>query len=228
MRNRDLWAAILVLYLCISTVYATRYWLESGNSSSSLARLSDKSSGNPAADLKILEFFDYQCGACGKAYQVIREAMAKHPGRIYLEARFYPLDGHLFGRRTALYSQCAAAQKKFWPWHDLLFQKQAEWAALKSPAEAETQFKSYASEIGLNISTLDRCLADPGTQKAVADDRQYGVAMGVRSTPSFFINGKFVVGAAGLTQAMDSYFSAPAPANDAPKEKSDVQTAVYA
>jgi protein-disulfide isomerase len=134
----------------------------------------------------------------------LEEAITEHPGQIYLQVRYYPLTTHKNALKAALYAECASRQKgKFWKFHEALLKNQKDWAMDDYPA---IEFATYAASAGLNVSWLDACSHDPETQKAVLEEKKKGEELGVQITPSFFINGKLVVGIDNLIRELKTYF----------------------
>ena len=86
---------------------------------------------------------------------------------------------------------CAASQGKFWEYHDLLFEK--------SPRQAPEELKQYAKDLKLDGAAFAQCLDSGKEEPAVARDVEDGASLGVTGTPTFFINGRQLVGAQPLT-----------------------------
>ncbi len=89
-------------------------------------------------------------------------------------------------------AECAADQGKFWEYHDLLFDKQN---GENVGTFTKEKLIAYAKELGLDSSKFDPCLQKDETLQRVISDTQEGRAVGVTGTPTFFINGKPLVGA---------------------------------
>ncbi len=89
-------------------------------------------------------------------------------------------------------AECAADQGKFWEYHDLLFDKQT---GENVGTFTKENLMTYAKELGLDSAKFDPCLKNDETLPRVAADTQEGRSAGVSGTPTFFINGKPLVGA---------------------------------
>lgn len=89
-------------------------------------------------------------------------------------------------------AECAADQNKFWEYHDLLFDKQG---GENVGTYTKDNLIKYAQELNLDAARFDACLKNDETLQRVAGDTQEGGQFGVRGTPTFFINGKPLVGA---------------------------------
>ncbi|MBF0533185.1 MAG: thioredoxin domain-containing protein [Candidatus Omnitrophica bacterium] len=154
--------------------------------------------GNPRAAVKIVEFMDFSCPPCAAGSKMLKRFMAAHPQAIQIEMNYFPL--HLENKAlSARYAQCAAEQGQFWPMFDLLVERQAVWKSMLNP---ETAFQQMAAELKLNPKALQQCVAAPQTFKTILTSRQQGQAQGVESTPTYFINGKMVVGSQALAEVL--------------------------
>jgi protein-disulfide isomerase len=152
-----------------------------------LVRPWSPSSGPADAAVTIVEFSDFECPYCQASFPVIRSIVAMYPGRIRFVYRHFPIAA-LHDRATAAAeaSACAAAEGKFWPYHDRLFQRRQF---------DDASLRRYALESGLDVERFDGCLTSRQFQSDVARDVSDGQALGVRGTPTWFINGRKVEGA---------------------------------
>ncbi len=100
---------------------------------------------------------------------------------------------HAHALAAARVALCAARQGKFWPVHDLLFQRQPQWAVQADPAAYLT---ALADSGGTNPARLAACLASAASERAVAADLAAAARSGARSTPTFYIEGGLIEGAA--------------------------------
>lgn len=152
--------------------------------------------GDDKAPVTIVEFTDYQCPFCQRAFsEVFPKIKSEYidQGKIKYVLRDFPLPFHTNAELAADAANCAFDQGKFWEMHDKLFAGQAEWSDL-SNSDAKEKFKAYAKDLGLSNdfnSCLDEELFNETIQKDLNDGTQYGVS----GTPTFFINGKMLIGA---------------------------------
>jgi protein-disulfide isomerase len=89
-------------------------------------------------------------------------------------------------------SECAADQGKFWEYHDLLFER---WNGENQGAFAKDKLIGFAKELKLDMAKFEPCLTNDETLQRVIADTEEGRKVGVTGTPTFFINGKPLVGA---------------------------------
>jgi protein-disulfide isomerase len=181
--------AFLVAGACIAAVFGARYWKQS--TAPKVFGIEQRSKGDLSAKTHITEYFDYQCPPCAMANKMFKERMAERPGSYHLEVRYFPLPGHRNAMKAAIHAECAARQGRFWDFHDKLFENQNEWA---NDSYAELKYLGYAKDLNLDLARWDACVKDPKTEAFVAKEKEQGQALGAQITPSFFVNGKLIVG----------------------------------
>jgi protein-disulfide isomerase len=145
--------------------------------------------GSETAKVKIIEFSDFQCPFCSKAAETVTELKKKYGKKVQIAFRHYPLPNHPEARPTSEASMCVNEQgtDKFWKFHDTAFKNQAKLSA--------ADIEGYAKEAGANMDKFKECVTAKKYAAKVQADMEYGEKVGVRSTPSFFINGEIVAGA---------------------------------
>jgi protein-disulfide isomerase len=142
-----------------------------------------------AADalVTIVEFSDFQCPFCARVTPTLDRIMKEYQGKVRLYFRHYPLPFHHDAPLASQAALAAGEQGKFWEMHDKLF---ANMQNLKRP-----DLERYAEELKLDMAKFRQAL-DSETFKARIDkDMALGGQVGVRGTPAFFINGRFLAGA---------------------------------
>ncbi len=139
----------------------------------------------------VVEFLDFECEACGAYYPVVEDLRQEYAGQITYVVRYFPLPGHFNSTHSAVAAEAAAQQGRFEEMYQRLFDTQAEWGeAQESRAEL---FRSYAADLGLDMTAYDAAVANPKTEQRVRADFDEGRALGVGSTPTFFVNGQPLV-----------------------------------
>ena len=163
-----------------------------------------RSTGGPNAKVHIVEFIDFQCPACAYGSKLLKEQREKYPQDIHLQVKYFPLiKTHTHAMQSALYSECAARQGRFWEFHELLMPAQPQWSPL---INAEANFLAMAKQAGIDKARLDACLISDEAAKTINDERSLGQSLGVQSTPTYFINNKMVVGSKSLMDELNAYF----------------------
>ena len=147
--------------------------------------------GPEDAPITIVEFSDYQCPFCKRWHdEVYQPLLNAYPGKIRLVYRHLPLTSiHPDAFPAAEAAMCAGEQNAYWPFHEKLF---------SSTTLGNSTYIQYAQELGLDITSFETCIDDNKYQEAIQADSDFAVNMGVRSTPTFFINGLAIVGAQPL------------------------------
>ena len=136
----------------------------------------------------VVEFLDFECEACGSFYQIVEDLREQFAGEITYVVRYFPLPGHFNSKNAAIAAEAAAQQDRFENMYHRLFESQAEWGeAQESRADL---FRSFAEELGLDMAAFDAAVADPSTAERVDQDFEEGRALGVSSTPTFFVDGE--------------------------------------
>ena len=155
--------------------------------------------GDPNAPVTIVEFSDYQCPFCLRFFQETKPYLDKTyiaTGKVRFIYKDFPIDSiHAQARAAALAAECAGAQGKYWPMHDRIFQGQDEWA---NQAQAVEVLKGYGSELGLDADQFNVCMDNETYAAEIQADLAEGERAGVTGTPTFYINGRQLVGAQPL------------------------------
>jgi protein-disulfide isomerase len=141
----------------------------------------DHAQGPPDAPVTLVEYGDYECPYCGKAYPVVKEIQQRMGDRLRFVFRNFPLNTlHEHAGVAAQAAEAAAAQGKFWEMHDILYEHQDELA--------DADLRQYALKIGLEIYRFNADVDGETFAKRVRDDFRGGIRSGVNGTPTFFIN----------------------------------------
>lgn len=139
-----------------------------------------------SSKVTFVEFLDFECEACGAAYPYVEELRAEFGDRVTFVMRYFPLPSHLNSKNAAVAAEAAARQGQLEAMYQKLFESQAEWGE-KQDSQAAL-FRTYADELGLDMLQYDADVADPSTLERVKSDFDDGVALGVASTPTMFVN----------------------------------------
>ena len=160
-----------------------------------------RSQGPVEAPVQLIEYSVFQCPACRTAQSDVKALLKDFEGRVRFTYQHFPLEGHPFARSAHQAAECAAEQNRFWNYHDLLYERQPDWSrGVPPPPES---FMRYAQELGLDLDRFAKCLTDPQVAARIREERIAGEGLGVRSTPSFFLNGELVVGPKELRKKME-------------------------
>lgn len=152
--------------------------------------------GDPGAPVTLVEFGDFQCPFCARFFQTTeQEIIEKYvkTGKARFVYRDFPISAiHSEAQKSAEASECADEQGKFWPYHNILYQRQSELSL--------QNYKKWAVEIGLDAKQFNECLDSGKYAQEVEKDLQDGQAAGINGTPTTFINGRVIQGAVPFSQ----------------------------
>ena len=144
--------------------------------------------GPKDAPVAMVEFSDFQCPFCKSVLLTIKQLMDKYPGKVKWVFRDFPIPSlHPTAPKAHEAALCAGEQGKFWEYHDLLFER--------SPSHSPQELRRYAQELNLDGSAFAQCFDSSKYQVEVNSDVREGERLGVTGTPTFFINGRLLVGA---------------------------------
>jgi protein-disulfide isomerase len=157
--------------------------------------------GASDAKVTIVEFSDFQCPFCSKGAQVLTALEKKYGNKIKIAFKHYPLPFHAQARIAAEASMCANEQdsKLFWKMHDAMFADQAKLD--------KDNLIATAKKAGVKEAEFKACLESGKFKTKVDADVAQGATLGIKSTPTFFINGKLISGAQPLevfTEVVDA------------------------
>ncbi|MBN2135314.1 MAG: thioredoxin domain-containing protein [Acidobacteria bacterium] len=138
--------------------------------------------GPENARITLVEYGDFECPQCGKAYPAVKELLADFPEDVRLVFRHFPLKTiHDNAENAALAAEAAGHQGKFWEMHSMLFENRFN-------LEPDDLF-SYGTQLGLDSVMFEQDILEKTYSKKVTEDFRSGVRSGVNGTPTFFING---------------------------------------
>ena len=147
--------------------------------------------GAKAAPVTIVEFSDFQCPFCKTATATLKQVLDKYEGKVKLIFRDYPLASiHPLAPKAHEAARCAAEQGKFWEYHDLLFER--------APRLSPNELKQYAGTLKLEAAAFATCLDSGKYEADINRDVHDGTGLGITGTPTFYINGRQMVGAQPL------------------------------
>src|SRR3974390_692851 len=150
------------------------------------------SHGPADAAVTIVEFGDLECPACKAAQPNLKKLLEEEP-KVKLVFQNFPLESvHKWALRGAKYLDCVSQQGNdtAFKFISTVYEHQGE----ITPDTADAMLKGYAKEAGANPDTVAACVAKPETLARVRQSIALGEKLGVNSTPTFFINGRKVVG----------------------------------
>lgn len=146
--------------------------------------------GNKNARVTLVEFGDFQCPACGFREPMVQQTMKDFNGKIKLLYKHFPLTTiHKNAYPAARAAEAAGKQGKFWEMHDLLFARQKDWAGI---TDAKAKFIQYAQELKLDTEKFKKDFDASDIEKKINSEQDEGIQLGVKGTPTFFLDGKLI------------------------------------
>jgi len=142
----------------------------------------DHAQGPEDAEVTLVEYGDYECPHCARAYPIVKQVQKHFKKRLRFIFRNFPLsEMHAQAEAAAEVAEFAGSQGKFWEMHDLLFENQARLG--------EALFAELGEQLKLSSTELRHALEQKTFEARVRADFKGGVHSGVNGTPTFFING---------------------------------------
>jgi len=146
--------------------------------------------GPANAPVHIEEFGDFECPPCGLFHPILKEMEAEFGNQIQVTFREFPLvPTHQHALAAASAAEAAGLQNKFWEMHDLIYDRQQAW---KTQFDVRGVFEGYAKELGLDVDRFNRDVGSDLVQQRIFQDGKRGHSLGVKGTPTVFMNGREV------------------------------------
>lgn len=148
--------------------------------------------GKADASVLVVEFSDFSCPFCARfATEVfpVLDSLYVRTGKVRWVFVDFPLPIHPNAPMAAELARCALDQGLFWPVHDAFFAHSREWSFQKKD-EALSTLLRLAAEAGADTAALQGCYVSGEYRELVRENTQYALALGIRVTPSFVINGQ--------------------------------------
>ena len=141
--------------------------------------------GNPQGDITVVEFFDYNCGYCKRAFGDVAKLIDKDPKvRVVLKELPILSKGSEEGARVAL---AAKMQGKYWEVHRAILESQGQ--------ASEASALRIAEKLGLDMARLKKDVTSAEVKKEIEETRQLATKMGIQGTPHFIVGDRIIAGA---------------------------------
>lgn len=141
--------------------------------------------GNKDAKVTIVEFLDPECEACRAMDPIIKGLVKEYGDKVYYVVRYMPLHGN--STLAAVTLEEAREQGKYWEALSTLFYYQPEWASHHDPKPE--LIRKFVEGVGVNLKDISDAKLLEKHQAKVELDKKDGVHLGVRLTPTIFVNG---------------------------------------
>ncbi len=148
------------------------------------------SHGPANAPVHLEEFGDFECPPCGLFHPVLKQMETEFGDKVRVTFREFPLVAiHQHAMAAASAAEAAGLQGKFWEMHDLIYDRQNDW---KTQFDVRPIFEGYAREIKIDVERYKRDLNSDLVQQRIFNDGRRGHSLGVKGTPTVFMNGREV------------------------------------
>ena len=168
---------------------------QSSGAGISLAGVGHDLGADSKAKVVIVEFADYGCSYCAKfAHETFHQIDSAYvrPGIVLFKYVPFVTGNFRNSREVAEAAECAGEQNAYWKMHDLLFVRRKEWM---TTGDIKTVIARYAQELKLDAKRLSFCQMSTGARRNIAHNDLLASTLGIRATPTFFVNGRMIPGA---------------------------------
>ena len=149
-------------------------------------------------EVTLVVFSEFQCPFCSRAEASLKATLERYPQGVRVVFKHYPLPFHKEADEAARAAIAAHKQGKFWELHDVLFEQQREMSKYKD--DPDSLMVGLAQQVSLEPKRFQKDYSAKATMSKLAQDMELGQRLGVRGTPTIFINGVRVVGAQPVEQ----------------------------
>ena len=145
----------------------------------------------------VVEFGDFECVACKTLADSLEVLIKTYPNTVQVVWKDMPNESaHPLATPASIAAHCADRQGAFWTYHDALFDRQSYLG--------ESQFTQIAQDLQLDVEKFQRCYDERDTLPIVKKDYEEGLALGITSTPTLFIEEQMLIGAVTTQDLLDA------------------------
>jgi protein-disulfide isomerase len=143
---------------------------------------------NGSAAIKLVEYGDFQCPACGGFHPIVEQLREKYGDKLSFTFRHFPIDSiHPHARAASRAAEAAGNQGKFFEMYNLLYQNQSSWSGSNA---ASSTFEGYAAQLGIDVARFKSDVTSDSVNGTINADIEEGKDKGITGTPAFLLNGK--------------------------------------
>lgn len=142
--------------------------------------------GTSTPKVYLVEFLDPECESCREFYPYVKMILEEHKDSVQLVVRYAPFHGN--SKFVIKILEAARKQGKYWEALETLFRFQPQWGSHHHPRPELVW--NYLPDAGVDVEKIKQDMNDPQIDEMIAKEIADGQALGVRGTPSFFVNGK--------------------------------------
>ncbi len=142
--------------------------------------------GSSEAKIYLVEFLDPECESCREFYPYVKSLLQEFEGKVQLIVRYAPFHGN--SRMVIKILEASRKQGKYWETLETLFRYQPQWGSHHEPRPE--LIWNYLPEAGVDVEKIKNDMNDPNLEILISREIADGAELGVRGTPTFFVNGK--------------------------------------
>jgi protein-disulfide isomerase len=196
MKNQKLVVGVVVAFVLIGFFAAAFFYNKSQNekygflaqeNAETFVRPHSPTMGPKDAKVYLVEYLDPECESCRMFYPLVKQLMKDFEGDVRLVIRYVPYHGN--SKFVIALLEASRKQDRFWQTIEVVFRSQPQWGSHHNP-QPEKLWGFITEVEGLDIAKLKEDMKDPAIQEVIAIDVKDSQTLGVRGTPSFFVNGK--------------------------------------
>lgn len=188
---------VLVAVIIMAAIFGLAMLVNSPTSTTSTSNLTvplkadqEFSRGDVNSKVTLIEYGDFQCPACAQYHPLVKQLLSEQGDKMHFVYRYFPLTNvHQNAQISSQAGFAANKQGKYWEMHDTLYDTQNDWAQIPNPQDI---FVGYAKDLGLNTDQFKNDMNSDEANKFVNDSLKNATNLGLNSTPSFFLNGKYI------------------------------------
>ena len=208
MKNNKIFVVVTFVFVIVAFVVFKSFYKNAevvsapATQSSELIKEYNPRIGPDDAKVKIVEFLDPECEACSKMAPIVKQLMSEYEGKVQLIVRYMPYHGNSL--KAATYLEEAREKGKYWEALASLFENQPAWADHHNP-KPELIPKFLVSAGVKEAASFDENVLLSKHRWKVDKDFADGKMLGVKRTPTFFVNGKMLedIGYEPIKQAIE-------------------------
>jgi protein-disulfide isomerase len=189
--SKQFWIALAAIAVILGAILIVTKHDQRTTTGSASGQPTHHVEGTSPAGVTLVEYGDYECPVCGSFYTTVKQVAAAYNDKMIFQFRNLPLTSiHQNAFAGARAAEAAGLQNKYWEMHDLLYTNQSAWAQSN---DVEAIFKTYASQLGLNVTQFEQDYASEKVNNAInADLSAFAKTGDEMATPTFYLDGKKV------------------------------------
>jgi protein-disulfide isomerase len=192
--DKRFWAVIgAIVVIFVGILLINNHKQGSSGTSSKQSTPTNHVEGDLTSKVTLVEYGDYECPACESFFTTTQAVQEKYKDTVKFQFRNLPLSQiHPNAFAGARAAEAADLQGKFWQMHDALYTS-ANWSQWSTSSNPNPYFWQYAKQLGLNVDKFKTDFASETVNDRVnADINAFKKTGRPLSTPTYFLNGKYV------------------------------------